>query len=1056
MSFRTSCRARLVTGLAAAALLVSADASLAQEHFLAKGGRAEAVIVVGREGETFYRWVAVELQRYLQKLSGAELSIVTSDKVPEEKTLIVVGGPQSNPLTEVAQQKKLVDFTGLKPEGFILKSIGLAGRQAVVVGGNDEASTMYAAYELLERLGVVFQLTGDIIPQQKADLELTALSVKMEPSTKYRGLHMRHFVMPWMGLDDFRRLVDQMAKLKCNYLEFYWYVGAPWIEYSHRGEKRQIGDLYTKESGYLTWRITAFDHTASDVKIGRERFKQERVCAPEFAEVQTADEAHQVARRWLRQAIDYAHQHKIQLWLGMGDCPAVPPNLGRHSPTGRPSHIFGTIMPPGDPAGVEIWEDAVRSMIVTYPKADGYWIWLSEGHYPFNDPASKNVLQQYDQARKLIPTLEQIRKLGYSRPTSQRQIDADVGLLHYGKELVQRTKRRHPEAKLGLALLGRSYLLRALDSLVPKDVVFESMEASPCWNRGYRVPMERFADVGERDVLVVPRLDDDESEFGMQFNVSLYEHDRVLVSTAQFGVDGAVAQVGKLRGLEQNAKYLAEGAWNPSLTTNVFYQTYLSRTFGSDALEEMSKAYKVFEENELAMGLHSTLGGFQGMNNFCNYADSKPIRTIERLRANPFTTAGVPGDTAYCVRWREGLTESIRRLEQALAHLRQAHSNVLPGAQHELEYVIFKTESYISHLQSICAMLDGYVAYDAVVRSKLKGDRAEMVKRFDEFRRAFGEALELARKTARQQAANAQEPTETYILFRYNVRFVLPIEQLCELITTWSIPAKIPMPPVFLSTTFGANPSLTLGATEPTLHWKLDEKVAQPSITDVQESSAVQHKAVGEDVELGHAGPRPSDGFPGMEADNKAILLRRSGAVRYTVLASAARVSTESYSVQCWFKSTVPFASHLVHTVLGRGNGRTFGADTRDCIGVGGTFKGTSTGKLYFYEPVSATFVSGKTSLSDGVWHHLVLVRDRSSVKVFLNGDIDIEAEAAWGGGNGDHLTFGNRVDAGGQHSYGMTGLVDEAAVWDRALDEQTVRSLFQAASKAPGSAALE
>jgi hypothetical protein len=74
-------------------------------------------------------------------------------------------------------------------------------------------------------------------------------------------------------------------------------------------------------------------------------------------------------------------------------------------------------------------------------------------------------------------------------------------------------------------------------------------------------------------------------------------------------------------------------------------------------------------------------------------------------------------------------------------------------------------------------------------------------------------------------------------------------------------------------------------------------------------------------------------------------------------------------------------------------------------------------------------------------------------LKVFLNGNIEIEADAAWGGGNGDHLTFGNRVDADGLYGYGMTGLIDEAAVWDRALDAQTVRSLFQAAFK-PSSAA--
>ncbi len=61
-----------------------------------------------------------------------------------------------------------MQFAGLKPDGFLVRTIDLEGRPAVVAGGNDEPGTMYAAYELLERLGIVFQLTNDIIPEQKA------------------------------------------------------------------------------------------------------------------------------------------------------------------------------------------------------------------------------------------------------------------------------------------------------------------------------------------------------------------------------------------------------------------------------------------------------------------------------------------------------------------------------------------------------------------------------------------------------------------------------------------------------------------------------------------------------------------------------------------------------------------------------------------------------------------------------------------------------------------------------------------------------------------------
>ena len=153
--------------------------AMGAEALLAKGGRAEAVIVVGRDASSFDRWVAKELQRYVQQLSGAQLPILGSDKVPAQKPLIVLGGPGCNPLAGAAQKRQLVHFADLKPDGFVLKRTELEGVPVLLAGGNDETGTMYAVYELLERLGMVFQLTGDIFPQQKPDLVMPACDVRM-------------------------------------------------------------------------------------------------------------------------------------------------------------------------------------------------------------------------------------------------------------------------------------------------------------------------------------------------------------------------------------------------------------------------------------------------------------------------------------------------------------------------------------------------------------------------------------------------------------------------------------------------------------------------------------------------------------------------------------------------------------------------------------------------------------------------------------------------------------------------------------------------------------
>jgi hypothetical protein len=107
---------------------------------LAKGGQAEAAIVIAPDAGEFARWLAGELAGHLKKLSGAELPIVTADKLPAGKPLVVLGGPQANPLAAAADQKQLARFAGLKPDGFVLKRIDLDGVPVLLAGGNDEAA----------------------------------------------------------------------------------------------------------------------------------------------------------------------------------------------------------------------------------------------------------------------------------------------------------------------------------------------------------------------------------------------------------------------------------------------------------------------------------------------------------------------------------------------------------------------------------------------------------------------------------------------------------------------------------------------------------------------------------------------------------------------------------------------------------------------------------------------------------------------------------------------------------------------------------------------------
>jgi hypothetical protein len=761
------------------------------EARLTEQGRATAVILLADQSPTFYQWVAGELQRYLRLLTGAELPIVlSSGDVPVGSTRLIVGGPSVHPVTRDAQAHGLVDFTGLKPDGFILRRLFLDGAPSLIIGGNDERATMYAAYALLEQLGLVFQLTGDVIPECAPTLALPDLDVREEPEIKYRGLHMRHFVMPWMGLDDFQRLVDQLVKLKYNYLEFFWYIGSPWVEYCYRGEPKLIGDMYSPESGYTAWRMQSGTFTYDDVAIGREQFTGRKPCAPEFQPCDTPEDAYRVARQMLTAMIRYAHERKLEIWLGVGDCPGVPANLGRYAGQGEYTD-FGRMIPPGDPAGVEIWSAQMRSIIETYPEADGYWMWLAEGYYRFDDAATNAVLSRYDHLRPLLPALDELRAMGYDQylvhVDEERQANGDLGLVHYGKTLAEALRAAYPDARLGVSVLGRSYLFPALDAVLPAGVALQSMESGPVWNRTSGVPMQNFGGLTDRDTFLVPRLSDDEDEFALQCNTSIYDHDRVLSGSREFSVAGIALQVGRTRGLEHNARYAAEGCWDTTLSPQRFYEGYCRRLFGLEATDLLCEAYQRLEALELFLSVEVDLEEvghcFQGLGNFINYGDSWDVTWMGRHRESRSPCLGPdPADERHSamlrtMRYRlQRFTESLTRLDDILTVLRQASPLVKTESQQELGYLIHKTEAYRMHLQALNALMQGHLTMDAAFQAEAAGKAGEALTLLQSCQTLFHEGHAMVEQTARKVASCIDHPGERYLLFRYNVRLLLPTQ----------------------------------------------------------------------------------------------------------------------------------------------------------------------------------------------------------------------------------------------------------------------------------------
>jgi hypothetical protein len=717
----------------------------AAEPFVAKNGQAQATIVVGQQATAFDRWVAGELQRYLKQLSGAELQVVCSDTLPaDQSALIVVGSPATNALLAASQEKGQVDFKGLKPEGLILKTVDLDGRPAVLVGGNDETGTMYAAYELLERLGIVFQLTNDIIPQKKPDLALPTLDVRMEPVLKDRGMHCCHGIRWYMGLEDFRREIDQLAKLKMNTLHFYCSMGGPWVEFSYGGKVAEIS--YRKETGYCGWERCG--GTAKSVKVGRECFPQDGyIGPPEFAKVQTQKDAYRTAREFLREVIRYAHQRKVKVWLAMAEMPYVPPSLFPSAAKKLGGYYCGVAIPYGDPAMLGIWEAATRSMIESYPEADRYWVVGSEYNMSVDDPQTQAIIREYSNLRPLL------------QEKSRSTPDLAMASIGTTDKLIRRIKARYPEAKLGAEIFFRPNQLAALDTVLPKDIPLMNMVN---WNVAAATKIEG------RDLIVCPRVTEDSNELNIQYKTRIFDRQETVTGVTRYRTTGVIGQLNKARGAEQSARYLAEGSWNPGIRSQSFYERYVRALYGPDAKETLLKAFSMLEEKDMAMDWRYKRGFRFGVclhgNAMCYSLTSAPYKE-EKPNLDRQKVEKDIQDAEATAKFRDDLAVHYR---QVLELLQQARPKVLPGSREELDYVIFKTKNFVTLLEGFSAVEQTKAAFGRALLAMNAGDKDGERKQLEATKTGMDRVEQLAREAAEQMIPYANDPTEKHNLWLFN------------------------------------------------------------------------------------------------------------------------------------------------------------------------------------------------------------------------------------------------------------------------------------------------
>ncbi|MEO6742768.1 MAG: LamG-like jellyroll fold domain-containing protein [Chthoniobacteraceae bacterium] len=209
---------------------------------------------------------------------------------------------------------------------------------------------------------------------------------------------------------------------------------------------------------------------------------------------------------------------------------------------------------------------------------------------------------------------------------------------------------------------------------------------------------------------------------------------------------------------------------------------------------------------------------------------------------------------------------------------------------------------------------------------------------------------------------------------------------------------------------------------KPVAYWRLNEFTG-PHASD---ASGRGHDAVYErEITYYLDGPRPAEFCANGEINRAPHFV--GGRLR-TRLAGLG----DHYSVSMWLWNGMPNDGRDVSGWLfSRDRDHGLGANG-DHLGIGG--KSAHSGRLiFFHGDDAATASAGKTEIPRWQWQHVIFVRDGQTVRVYLNGQIEIETKAAANfTADLTQCFFGGRSD----NDSNWEGRLDEIAVFEHSLTE--------------------
>ena len=596
------------------------------------------------------RLAVEDVCRYIWQVSDALPVVVTPGEWQQQPCPAIVVGQLGQGL--LANVGVSPDTVGA--QGFVLHTTEWQRQPVILVGAAGPTGLVNGLYGLLRAVGFGFYLGSEAVPASLPELPNFDCSTHV-PALGVRG------VLPWYNFFnsptawdpvDHRAFVDQLIRMGANFVGYHTYDAEPFAAIEEDGG--MVWGRRLASTAVSTWgtRVTPTD----DFPYGIDKLFGQRYFGAATTGISDDTIAIRAEQQVLSEGLDYARRR------------------GLHTCTG-----FEANDDPTDPEFREVFLKRLENILALYPSVDMLWIWQSETQgaqgFPSEQHAPHHLPALCDPASPLNAYAVEQRR------TYARIVDRHEGAVPFFQDTPDGQHARATEAvrmelvaRLALNVLetlkspprlilsgwgGEKRLLSAeyydgLDKTLPKKVVFSSLDFITMLEDVDRVYHELPED---RERWPIAWLEADGDQWHPQPQVHVAEKSMGRIFDG--GSQGVLGIHWRTRDIEENFAYLVERSWEPSLTSEVFFDRLARTCYDGTTATAMARIHCELD----ALG-YRWAGGYGQAE--CGYftwggGDEEKVARLRTLRAE--ASALLPD----CSRGKTRLQWVVDRMDWVLA-----------------------------------------------------------------------------------------------------------------------------------------------------------------------------------------------------------------------------------------------------------------------------------------------------------------------------------------------------------------------------------------------------